>query len=187
MRGIHRPQVNSPHKGQWRRALLFPLIYAWVNDWENNREADDLRRHRAHYDISVMNVRALVSQITDKSIIYPTACSGEQERKLKIRVLLDHCKEMPLVIKGRHFGKAFPHSDVIMRHQIWCDKIFIYRCQTRSLLMANVSAVPIRISSLASIIHARARYRSYFPDTLAPQVLHSARAHAHVSGLGFND
>ena len=26
----------------------------WMNDWENSREADDLRRHRAHYDVTVM-------------------------------------------------------------------------------------------------------------------------------------
>ena len=25
-RGIHRSPVNSPHKGQWRRALMFPFI-----------------------------------------------------------------------------------------------------------------------------------------------------------------
>ena len=29
--------VNSPHKGQWRGSLMFPLIYAWINDWVNNR------------------------------------------------------------------------------------------------------------------------------------------------------
>ena len=26
----------------------------WINGWVNNREAGDLRRHRAHYDIIVM-------------------------------------------------------------------------------------------------------------------------------------
>ena len=46
--------VNSPHKGQWRGALMFSLIYAWINDWANNREAGDLRRHRGHYDVIVM-------------------------------------------------------------------------------------------------------------------------------------
>ena len=46
--------VNSPHKGQWRGALMFSLIYAWINDWVNNREAGDLRRHRGHYDVNVM-------------------------------------------------------------------------------------------------------------------------------------
>ena len=30
VRGIHRWPVNSPHKGQWRGALVFSLIYAWI-------------------------------------------------------------------------------------------------------------------------------------------------------------
>ena len=54
VRGIHRSPVNSPHKGQWRRALMFSLIRVWINDWVNNREAGDLRRYRAHYDVIVM-------------------------------------------------------------------------------------------------------------------------------------
>ena len=54
VRGIHRSPVNSPHKGQWRGALMFSLICVWINDWVNNREAGDLRRYRAHYDVNVM-------------------------------------------------------------------------------------------------------------------------------------
>ena len=46
--------VNSPHKGQWRGALMFSLISAWMNSWVNNGEAGDLRRNRAHYDVIVM-------------------------------------------------------------------------------------------------------------------------------------
>ena len=46
--------VNSPHKGQWRGALMFSLIRAWINDWVNNREAGDLRRQRGHYEVNVM-------------------------------------------------------------------------------------------------------------------------------------
>ena len=46
--------LNSPHKGQWRRALMFSLICVWINGWVNNREGGDLRRHRAHYDVIVM-------------------------------------------------------------------------------------------------------------------------------------
>ena len=52
--GIHRSPVNFPHKGQWRGALMFSSICAWVNGWVNNREADDLRPHGAHYDVTVM-------------------------------------------------------------------------------------------------------------------------------------
>ena len=54
VRGIHRSLVNSPHKGQWRGDLVFSLSCAWINDWVNSGEAGDLRRHRAHYDATVM-------------------------------------------------------------------------------------------------------------------------------------
>ena len=54
VRGIHRSPVNSPHKGQWRGALIFCLICFWVNGWVNNREAGVLRRYRAHYDVTLM-------------------------------------------------------------------------------------------------------------------------------------
>ena len=54
VRGIHRSAVNSPHKGQWRGALMFSLICAWLNGWVNNGEAGNLRRNRAHYDVIVM-------------------------------------------------------------------------------------------------------------------------------------
>ena len=47
--------VKSPHKDQWRGALMF-LICAWINGWVSNREAGDLRRHRDHYDVLVMDM-----------------------------------------------------------------------------------------------------------------------------------
>ena len=43
-----------PPQGQWRGALMFSLICAWINDWVSNGEAGDLRRHRARYDVIVM-------------------------------------------------------------------------------------------------------------------------------------
>ena len=56
VRGIHRSPVDSPHKGQWRGALMCSLICAWINGWVNNHKAGDLRRHRAHYDVIVMGI-----------------------------------------------------------------------------------------------------------------------------------
>ena len=56
VRGIHRSPVNSLHKGQWRGALMFSLICVWINGWVNNREAGDLRRYRAHFDVTVMEI-----------------------------------------------------------------------------------------------------------------------------------
>ena len=54
VRGIHRSPVNSPHKGQWRGALMISLICAWIKDWLNNGEAGDSRSYSAHYDVTVM-------------------------------------------------------------------------------------------------------------------------------------
>ena len=54
VRRIHRSPVNSPHKGQWRGALMFTLICVRINGWVNNRKAGDLRRYRCHYDVIVM-------------------------------------------------------------------------------------------------------------------------------------
>ena len=54
--------VNSPHKGQWRGALMFSLICARINGWVNNRKAGDLRRHSGHYGVDVMiNVSAVLA------------------------------------------------------------------------------------------------------------------------------
>ena len=52
--GIHRSPVNSPYKSQWRGALVCYLICAWTNGWVNNRNAGDLRHHRAHYYVTVI-------------------------------------------------------------------------------------------------------------------------------------
>ena len=35
-------------------ALMFSLICAWTNRWVNNRNSGYLRRHHAHFDITVM-------------------------------------------------------------------------------------------------------------------------------------
>ena len=56
---------RSPHKGQWRGALRFILICAWMNGWVNNREACDLIRHCAHYDVTIMHDHRLFGRGVD--------------------------------------------------------------------------------------------------------------------------
>ena len=46
--------MNSPQKGQRRGTFVFSLICIWTNDWVNNNKAADLRRHPAHYDVTVL-------------------------------------------------------------------------------------------------------------------------------------
>ena len=69
-------EFNGPrwiplHKGQWRGALMFSLICAWINGRVNNREAGDLRRHRAHYDVSVMDNSCIIgAKYVNHQILY---------------------------------------------------------------------------------------------------------------------
>ena len=58
--------VTGPLCGEFTAQRWIPLtkasdaelrcffIYAWINGWVNNRCAGYLRRHRAHYDVTVM-------------------------------------------------------------------------------------------------------------------------------------
>ena len=57
VRGIHRsrwiPRTKANDAELWR--FLWSTV--WINSWVNNREAGDLRRYRAHYDVIVMSIR----------------------------------------------------------------------------------------------------------------------------------
>ena len=51
--GIHWAPVESSHKRPVTR--IFDVFFDMrKNGWASNWEGGDLRRHRAHYDISVM-------------------------------------------------------------------------------------------------------------------------------------
>ena len=69
--GIHQSPMNSPHKGLWRGTLMCFFICAWTNGWVNNRDAGDLRRHRDHYDVTVMTCGTLerTAIVTSKAIV----------------------------------------------------------------------------------------------------------------------
>ena len=51
---------NSPASGEFpsqrpvTQSFDIFFVCAWINGWVNNREAGDLRRNRAHYDVIVM-------------------------------------------------------------------------------------------------------------------------------------
>ena len=53
---------NSPVTGEFpaqkpvTRSFMFSLICVWMNDWVNNYEAGDFRRHGGHYGVTVMFV-----------------------------------------------------------------------------------------------------------------------------------
>ena len=67
VRGIPRSPVNSPHKGPVTRRFDVSFICVWINGGVNNREADDLRRHRVHYDVTVLSSSKL-RELGDKPL-----------------------------------------------------------------------------------------------------------------------
>ena len=85
VRGIRRSPVNSPHKGQWRGALMFSLIWVWINGWVNNREAGDLRRHRAHYDVIVMNMIFPLSHPAPRPACHPCYLYPQASQRVRSR------------------------------------------------------------------------------------------------------
>ena len=80
--------------------LWFFFICAWINGWVNNREAGDLRRHRAHYDVIVMGVKLFA--VTFILISQPMILSGAHIRiatyihgsKITSKVSFYGCKAM---------------------------------------------------------------------------------------------
>ena len=106
VRGTHRSPVNSPHKGQWRGALMFSSICTWINGWVNNHEAGNLRRHRAHYDVTVM-----CFCLGTEEWIHPTynnVCNTRGIGSLKCYVILkfDKCSKGTTDIYQDHWTTA---------------------------------------------------------------------------------
>ena len=54
VRGEFTGPCEFPAQRPVTQSFDFSLICVWINDWVNNREAGDLRRHRGHYDVTVM-------------------------------------------------------------------------------------------------------------------------------------
>ena len=143
VQGIRRSPVNSPHKGQWRGALMFCLICAWINGWVNNREAGDLRLHRAHHDVTVLravieNCRHCVRYI---SIIFRVAhyqLSRMMSHLMTERIFIFH---LIIIIKSEGWthgrcGRSGPRqcrlysniSQILLLYKIWgyYNQIWLY-------------------------------------------------------------
>ena len=93
VRGIHQSPLNSPHKGQWRAALMFPWICIRINGWVNYRKAGDLRRYHAHYDIIVMYSKC--HSETQLYHIYNNVSNPHAEHMLQSIQLSIKCSYVP--------------------------------------------------------------------------------------------
>ena len=104
--------VNSPHKGQWREALMLSFICAWTNSWLNNRDASVLRHRRAHYDVTV--IRYLIydhHQLTCGPYNSPQWAPGCCSQEMTFLIHDD-------VIKWRRFPRRWPFVRGIHRSPV---------------------------------------------------------------------
>ena len=81
VRRIRPSPVDSPHKGQLRRALMFSMICAWTNGWANSRDVGDLGGHSAHYDVIVMVWLPLFQGNSFEIYIYVFDCPSPYHKK----------------------------------------------------------------------------------------------------------
>ena len=139
MRGNQRWPLNSPHKGQYCGALMYPLICAWTNDGVNNWAIGDLRRHRAHYDVIVMVFHSLII------ITFYSLRSGIL-RALRIRACKRFWNSLELFYRSKIWlvtleklllslytlrnihksSSTFPHPSTILRVSVWYFKTVLF-------------------------------------------------------------
>ena len=117
VRGIHRSPVVSLHKGQWRGALMFSLICAWTNSWVNNRDTGNLRRHRAHYDVTVMGALQQATRGRDshcENVIYIHINGVKLEMGVNPSQLVAHQKHGIIRYIILHFSSCVDVIDVVI-------------------------------------------------------------------------
>ena len=119
--------VNSPHKGQWRGAWMFSLIWTWTDGWISNGDAGDLRRHDAHYDVIVMCRRCynkLLNRFMSLSVLRVSSIRLDQQcNSLYLHVY--HCHRVVhdvtyinLVITDSDYGLLRYHHQTIARTNV---------------------------------------------------------------------
>ena len=130
VRGIHRSPVNSPHKGQWRRALMFSLIGIWIDIWVNNRTVDDLSRHS---DVTVIS----------------NCNSSPQKFKGHSKIIYDACFYSFVFRRGKKYILV---SNILQSWFAFCEYSDCIIWKNRNSLLSDNSILLIRVCQLLSDI-----------------------------------
>ena len=159
----NRLSVNSPHKDLWRGTLIFSLICTRTNGSVNNRDAGDLKCHRAHYDATVMEIlRPLQVKISSKWYFCFT------ESIMYISVLVLQWKPT-LNLIYRQVGQSFPVLHNINGHL--SAGAVSYECGWRSVFAPTwVRSFVYRIRLVYSK-HAVITSRYNISDSQLPRLL----------------
>ena len=94
VRGLHRPPVDSPHKDQWRGALMFSFMCAWTNGWANSEDVGDLRRQSAHCYVTVI----------ESLLLMMTSWHGNAHKGPPVMRSVNVCVSMHKLLKNSRFA-----------------------------------------------------------------------------------
>ena len=97
--------------------LWWFFIWVWTNSWANNRNAGDLRHHRAHYDVIVMVVCLLSTGLPTANFHVISHCRRNRYSRYDITMIgigITHQRTRQLTIIVCFNGC----SDICI---IWCD------------------------------------------------------------------
>ena len=114
--GLHQSPVKSPHKSQWRGALMLSLICTWTIGWVNNRYAGDLGHHGAHYDVTVIN------QCEEKNRYYLSSyCVANHDTFSKACPMPPCYNRVSINIRAITYISMASHARTIMMSRLgWC-------------------------------------------------------------------
>ena len=138
VRGIDRSPVSSPHKSRWRGTLMFFFICTWTNRWANIRDAGDMRRHCAHYDVIVMMNDSRLNYNCTRDYFWSTTSSilkkpYKTPLMIKYLRLLEYRLRIPfqrnLFVRLRHSQSIFFDS-IDLIHLFATNKITTEHIQT---------------------------------------------------------
>ena len=130
-----------PHKGQWRGAL----ICAWMNDYVNTREAGDLRRHHAHYDIILwklaMDVIASIIQVLTHGVFSAVIWVLQTKSLQRIFVAEQLPKSMTTGDKYAHQRENYQGCFIQIKYWFcYCCQIVLFIFKLHKSLITRVES-----------------------------------------------
>ena len=103
--------VLSGNKLLLEPTLMLSLICAWINVWVNNRKAGDLRRHHAHYDVTVMDGFAGYMRINQTRFKHMGQFGYTRmedcRAALAVYSMRESSAEAPLIVTGSSFQESY--------------------------------------------------------------------------------
>ena len=118
-------------KANGAELFMFSLICTWINSWVNNRNAGDLRRNRAHYDVPVMYVIHYTGIISDVNSMFYFRVTTEA--LACIEVALEGCTEQELTNMGM-YDTYTKLQKMVVDYGCWRNKLVLIYHVLRVLL-----------------------------------------------------